>query len=414
MRRIRRDPLLGSMIGKYYLDEKLGSGSFGSVYKCVDVLSKEVLAIKLLDVNEVNRKAVNYEVAAHEILSTYPECNEYVLCMRDHGIYIHQTVKSQILEIEKAKKNGETIESKLRELELGESLGLVQKNKLIRETEKANLRKIIKSRLEEILEEKDNLGMWSAKPANSNYFFIVTELMGGDLDNIIDLIHKEGVEFDDASINFIVEKLIMGLKYIHDRGLAHMDIKPPNVLWRLKENKNSSRITIENCLVDRDIAEKYLEIVYGDLGFACIDSVNTEDLDKGARICDNQGSTPIYLSPGLVRNVLAPLSILGVTSKTRNVSLKEAQANDVWALGVTIWEFIFGEEPPYLEGIDDASELIMKLESLVQGFIVEYLPKGDKKIPKEYEKIETLLKLMFNPKEQLRESINEIAEILPI
>lgn len=414
MRRIRRDPLLGSMIGKYYLDEKLGSGSFGSVYKCVDVLSKEVLAIKLLDVNEVNRKAINYEVSAHEILSTYPECNEYVLCMRDHGIYIHRTVKSQILEIEKAKKNGETIESKLRELELGESLGLVQKNKLIRETKKANLRKIIKSRLEEILEEKDNLGMWSAKPANSNYFFIVTELMGGDLDNIIDLIHKEGVEFDGASINFIIEKLIMGLKYIHDRGLAHMDIKPPNVLWRVKENKNGSRITIENCLLDRDIAEKYLEIVYGDLGFACIDSVNTEDLDKGARICDNQGSTPIYLSPELVRNVLAPLSIPGVTSKTRNVSLKEAQANDVWALGVTIWEFIFGEEPPYLERIDDASELIMKLESLVQGFIVEYLPKGDKKIPEEYEKIETLLKLMFNPKEQLRESINEIAEILPI
>jgi len=230
MSRTRKDPLLGKMVGRYYLDEQLGSGAFGSVYKCMDVLSREMLAIKLLYVDEVNMKAVGYEVASHKILSTYPDCNEYVLCMRDHGIYTHRTVKSQIEEIEKVQKSGKTIESQLRELEEAEATGRGQRSKLIRETQKAKLQKIIESRLEEVLEKKDELGMWSAEPAKGNYFFIVTELMGGDLDNIIDLIHKKGVEFHVTSVNFIIEKLIMGLKYIHDRGLAHMDIKPPNIL----------------------------------------------------------------------------------------------------------------------------------------------------------------------------------------
>ena len=34
------------ILGQYQVLEKIGSGTFGSVYKCIDTLSEEVVAIK--------------------------------------------------------------------------------------------------------------------------------------------------------------------------------------------------------------------------------------------------------------------------------------------------------------------------------------------------------------------------------
>lgn len=108
-----------------------------------------------------------------------------------------------------------------------------------------------------------------------NYYNIVTAFCGGgDISQIIEK-HKEKNEFftEEKILNWLIQ-LLLGLSYIHSKGIIHRDIKPQNIF----------------------IQNKYL-ICIGDFGIAKnINQTQTQTI--GTSII----GTPLYMSPESYNN----------------------------------------------------------------------------------------------------------------
>ena len=264
------------LLNTYYLVRIIGKGAVGTVYECIDVRDGKKYALKAIYVGGGRtgkriQDAFVSELTANRWLSKEPKCNKYVVCYHDAGVY---TPSSEITDD-------------------------------------------MRRRLEE-------LGLESRAVYSRQVYYMVQSLMDGDLRHLTKILDR--TEVLPLALFWIMERTISGLAYIHEKGLAHQDIKPENILYQVLASVTTEGElpTVEECLFDPLCTLLNLRINYGDLGFACADAI------QHIRECTAEGSE-FYFSPEMIRE--------------EELDLELAQSSDIWALGVTLWEFVFGRHP---------------------------------------------------------------------
>jgi len=145
---------------------------------------------------------------------------------------------------------------------------------------------------------------------NDHLYMLIELVLGGELFSILHTAKSDGVSVENSI--FYSACILTGLIHMHDRKICYRDLKP------------------ENVLID---AEGYCIIV--DLGFAKIVP------NKTYTLC----GTPEYLAPEII------------------LSKGHDKAVDIWAMGVIIYEMIYGHSPFYSRGIDQVS----LFKRIVQG-----------------------------------------------
>lgn len=118
-----------------------------------------------------------------------------------------------------------------------------------------------------------------------------------------------GGQLDEEQCRLYFRDMLLGVEYLHSRGIAHRDIKADNVL--LNEN---------------DVLK------LADFGVAEIFNAST---DAGDTVKERAGS-PAYMAPELV----SLFGAIGPKGPTPRVHVSGRKA-DIWAMGVTLYLMIF-------------------------------------------------------------------------
>lgn len=131
--------------------------------------------------------------------------------------------------------------------------------------------------------------------------FIISELVKGG--SLTKFIQEYGGTMTPNFLWPIMNQLILGVKYIHDQGWAHRDLKPDNIL----------------------ITED-LEIKLIDFGLGCSEECRIYNCTN---TCKGAGGTLWYLPPEFFNG-------------TRVDSLQASQAHDIWSLTMVMFELVNG------------------------------------------------------------------------
>lgn len=84
------------------------------------------------------------------------------------------------------------------------------------------------------LGEHDQIPALLAYFEQNNYLFLVQQLINGD--NLLQEL-RQGVVYNESKIVEFLSDLLPVLKYIHERGVIHRDIKPQNIIRRYSDGK---------------------------------------------------------------------------------------------------------------------------------------------------------------------------------
>ena len=148
-----------------------------------------------------------------------------------------------------------------------------------------------------------------------DYFFyqehlcLVFELLTENLYQSLKHNHLQGISLN--SINFIIKQLLEAIEQIHSLGIIHCDVKPENVLVKIKLDKEKSDISIK----------------LSDFGSACLKNT----------IIFSQVQSLFYRAPEV---------ILGIPY---------TQAIDIWSIGLVAVELFLGK--PLLPGYSEYDQL---------------------------------------------------------
>ena len=170
-----------------------------------------------------------------------------------------------------------------------------------------------------------------------DYFFyqehlcMVFELLHENLYQSLQHNHLQGISLN--SINFIIKQLLQAIEQIHSLGIIHCDIKPENILVKIKLDKDKSDISIK----------------LTDFGCACLKN----------SIIYSQVQSLFYRAPEV---------ILGIPY---------TQAIDIWSIGLVTVELFLGK--PLIPGYSEYDQL-KKIIKIIGKIPDSMLQKANKKI----------------------------------
>ncbi|KAA8545441.1 hypothetical protein F0562_020225 [Nyssa sinensis] len=128
-------------------------------------------------------------------------------------------------------------------------------------------------------------------------------MCGGSLSDVAE---KFGGALDERVISLYTREILLGLKYLHENGIVHCDLKCKNVLLGSSGNIK---------LADFGCAKKLLNH----------DMIKTNG--KSMESCKVMGGTPLWMAPEVLRNEGLDFAV------------------DIWSLGCTVIEMATGRAP---------------------------------------------------------------------
>ncbi len=158
-------------------------------------------------------------------------------------------------------------------------------------------------------------------------YHIVMELArGGD---VFDRLAKRKV-YTEKNTRDLAVRMLQSIKFLHDRGIAHRDIKPDNLLLMYEECDTSLKLA--------------------DFGLARRFSLNDPDTSMKT-LC----GTPAFAPPEIVRGVYG----------RQKCDVSYGAKCDVWSAGVTLFNLLMGHSP---FDDDDTTEMKRKIMNWGVGF----------------------------------------------
>jgi len=141
---------------------------------------------------------------------------------------------------------------------------------------------------------------------------IVMQLVeGGDLfDRLVQL-----TSFSEDDARGMMTNLLSALAYLHDRGIAHRDVKPENILLRTKDDNTDVLLT--------------------DFGLAKFTAV-------GPQACQTFCGTPQYLAPEVLAKQPDGADAANLSDDTLRY---DGAAADTWSAGVVLYVCLSGTQP---------------------------------------------------------------------
>ena len=181
--------------------------------------------------------------------------------------------------------------------------------------------------------------------------------------NSVDLFTFANQSLSETEYKTIIKNLVLGLNSLHSEKIVHRDIKPENIL----------------------IEQKNLNTRYIDFGFAC------EEKDK--EWFPHRWGTKMFMAPDLM------------WGNEKEFTFAQLQSADVWALGVTILDFMVpgvAELFKHISVYNQKYDKIVFVKNRVRRILKEQF------IPTE---IANVLVMMLNPLYKQRITTKELLEL---
>eukprot|EP00917_Polyrhabdina_sp_WS-2016_P013944 GHVP01030423.1.p1 GENE.GHVP01030423.1~~GHVP01030423.1.p1 ORF type:complete len:576 (-),score=114.00 GHVP01030423.1:4157-5884(-) len=153
----------------------------------------------------------------------------------------------------------------------------------------------------------------------SNIYIIMEPCSGGELRDIIVESQKAKVHLSERIVAQLMRYLIGALKYIHERNIAHKDLKPENIMFHTAGRKESLKV------IDFGVAEMF---------------------DQSENISRNAAGTALYMAPEVF---------------DRKFGLK----CDLWSTGVILYLLLTGKYPFQARSL---TEIQKKVQTTVPNY----------------------------------------------
>jgi calcium-dependent protein kinase len=158
---------------------------------------------------------------------------------------------------------------------------------------------------------------------DDKHYYLVTEMLSGGelLDHIL---QEEKGSFSEKKASVIFSTMLQSLAFLHSKKIVHLDLKPENFVYSLKEIEATEQKPRLLKLID----------------FGCAREVS----DK--QICNVRTGTPYYIAPEmLTRKVEKNGSVL--------------RACDMWSMGVILFVLVTGRLPFFGETRKDILQSVL-------------------------------------------------------
>ena len=220
------------------------------------------------------------------------------------------------------------------------------------------------------IEHPNIIKLYEIKQKINNYYLIFEYCNGGSLLNALEKYKKKYQSpFTQEIVQYIMNQVVSGLRYLHNLKILHRDIKLDNILLNYENDEDSKNL---------NLLKSNIKII--DFGFARYLEDNT--------LAESTLGSPMYMDPLILQKL---------NKINNNNSFGYDQKADIWSLGTVCYEMLIGT-PPF--NASNLKELINNIQ------------KGNYSIPNKLKLSKEAISfingmLQYNPKARL--DINALA-----